>query len=178
MMIRRIQPYLNHRPRPAGTEITMVVLHATAGSTLAGAVETLRERGFGYHFLIDKDGLVRKACPFLAETSHAGNSYGPNEAERGLSRVQNAKHEFESGTSVNRYTIGISFVNENDGQHAYTAEQEASVRELIAILREAVPSLKWLTTHAIVSPGRKNDPLAYDADRLAQDVGLRLWRPA
>lgn len=177
MNIRIIRPYFAHRRRPGHAVVSLVVLHATAGSTLDGAVTTLRERGLGYHYLIDKDGTIWKGCHVMSRTGHAGNSYGPNEAAAGLQRVQNLRHEFIEDCSVNYYSIGISFVNENDGQHPYTEAQEQAVRNLIRELRAALPSLRWLTTHAIVSPGRKTDPRGFDVNSLGKDVGMNIWRP-
>ncbi len=175
MKIRLIKPYFAHRKRPASAVITTVVLHATAGATLSGAVSTLRERGLGYHYLIDKDGTVWKGCPVMSLTGHAGNSYGPNESAAGVSRVQNRRKEFVADCSVNDYTIGISFVNENDGVHPYTEAQELAIRVLLRELKAALPSICWLTTHAIVSPGRKSDPRKYDLAKLGADVGLVIW---
>lgn len=171
-----IRPWFAHRRRPSGQAIELIVLHATAGATLAGAVATLRERGLGYHYLIDKSGAVYKGCPVLAQTGHAGNSYGPREADAGVDRKQNRKGEFNAKCSVNPYSLGISFVNLNDGVDPYTAAQERAVRDLIVALKAVLPELSALTTHAIVSPRRKNDPLGFDVDALARDVGLAVWR--
>ena len=176
MKIQKIKPAFVSRRRPASEVITTIVLHATAGSTLSGAISTLHTRGLGYHYLIDKDGSIWKGAPVMHRTGHAGNSYGPHEEEAGLSRTQNRRKEFIEDCSVNSYSIGISFVNENDGTHPYTTAQKLAARNLISELARALPSLKWVTTHALVSPGRKTDPRAFDLDSLATDVGLSVWR--
>jgi N-acetylmuramoyl-L-alanine amidase len=171
-----IQPGFAHKARPAGTVIDTVILHATAGSTLEGAISTLRAKGYGYQYLIDKDGKVYKGAPANAAVAHAGDSVGPQ------------------GRYCNRYTIGVCFVNLNgqeikvvDGKKKlvvtgkldpYTPAQMASCRELLRELRKAIPTLKYLTTHAIVSPGRKTDPLGFNYVAMAADTGLTAWRPA
>lgn len=134
---------------------TTVVLHATAGSSMSGAIQTLIFRGLSYHYLIAKDGAVTKAVPYSRVAFHAGKSFGPG------------------GDNVNRYSIGISFVNRNDGKDPYTREQVDACKALIATLQAAVPTLKWLTTHYAISPGRKTDPKAFSVKSV--QGSLRLW---
>lgn len=176
MGIALVRPFLDHGPRPAGVKVNLIVLHATAGSSLRGAIDTLRKRGLGYHYLIDKAGVIHKGAPYTRRTGHAGNSYGPNEEARGVSRKQDGEGKFVAGCGVNDTSIGISFVNRNDGRDPYTAKQQAAVRELIEVLKAECDDLEWVSTHALVSPGRKSDPLGFDLDALAHDVGLKAWR--
>ncbi|MCW5943136.1 MAG: N-acetylmuramoyl-L-alanine amidase [Fimbriimonadaceae bacterium] len=186
METQPITPNLAHRTRPAGTVVDTIVLHATAGGTLAGAVKALRDKGLGYHYLIDKKGVVHKGCPAAMETFHAGSSYGPHEAAAGVSRLQYAYSQknvqlgrvakFVAGCSVNAYTIGISFVNLNDGVDKYTTAQVEACAELIPLLKVQFPSLVHLTAHFEVSPKRKTDPIKFDLDAMAARVGLTVWR--
>jgi len=143
-------------------KVRCVVLHATAGSTLGGAVSTLRAKGFSYHYIIEdarngRDGLVHKCVPVSREAFHAGKSVGP------------------LGSNVNRYSIGVCFVNLNDGKDPYSDAQFESARKLLLELKAANPGLTWLTTHYWVSPGRKFDPRGFDVKALAASVGLSLW---
>jgi N-acetylmuramoyl-L-alanine amidase len=157
MQIRLLKPMLPHRRRKPGVVVDTIVLHATAGSTVQSAVDTLRERGLSYHHLIAKNGQIVKCAPALAVAFHAGQSLGPQ------------------GPAVNEYSVGISFVNLNDGVDPYTAAQEASVRALLSSLIVAMPSLRILTTHRAIAPRRKSDPLNYDVRALAADLGLQLF---
>ena len=152
-------------------------MHATAGGSLNGAIETLRERGLSYHYIIDKDGTVTKCCPTTNIAFQAGNSYGPNEAKNNLSRTQDKAANFTAKCSVNPYTIGISFVNWDNGKDPFTPAQEQSARELISELKQSIPTLTFITTHARVSPKRKVDPKGYNIDKLAADTGLQSWKP-
>ena len=153
-----------HRPRPRGMRPDTVVLHATAGATLAGAISTLRDRGLGYHYLIDKSGEVWKGAPTLRQVGHAGESVGPH------------------GPSVNGYSIGVSWVNLNDGEDPLTPEQIASAIALLRELKVGLSDLKWLTTHyaiTVLPDGsyRKSDPRGVDVVALASASGLRAWKP-
>jgi N-acetylmuramoyl-L-alanine amidase len=78
---------------------TRIVLHYTAGSSLSGAIETLRDRGLSYNVLIDKDGSVHQARAFDRSAGHAGRSNW--KASSGLTNA----------SSLNTSSIGISMVN-------------------------------------------------------------------
>ena len=82
-----------------------IVLHYSAGSTLKSAVDTLREKGFSYHVLIDVDGEPYQSRPFTIRATHAGRS---NWKESG---------DVTNSNSLNEDSIGISFINL--GQHGY-----------------------------------------------------------
>lgn len=159
MDILPLTQWLKHekRVKPCDT----VVLHATAGGTAAGAIETLRERKLSYHYLIEDqrehDGRIVKCCPSNSVAYHAGVSKGPH------------------GRGVNAYSIGISFVNANTGDDPYSQAQFSACAELVEALKGQFP-LKWLTTHYWISPGRKTDPKGFDVEKMAKVVGLALWK--
>ena len=157
-----------------------IILHATAGaeetaSSAAGALSTLRQRGLSYHYIIAKDGTIYKCVPYRNVAFHAGNSYGPHEEERGISNVQDGAW-FVEDTSVNPYTVGISFVNLDDGSDPFTDDQLQAADDLIQQLKEALP-LKWISTHWAVSPKRKIDPNQnnFAFRHFADRVGLEAW---
>lgn len=176
MKIKILRPALPSRRRTEPP--TGIVMHATAGGTLNGAIETLRQRGLSYHYTIDKDGTVTKCCPIANIAFHSGNSYGPKEADANVNRTQDKAANFIAKCSVNPYTIGISFVNWDNGKDPFTPAQEQSARDLINELKGSIPTLTFITTHARVSPRRKVDPKGYDIEKLAADTGLKSWKPA
>lgn len=149
-------PWLVHRPRRR--PCTTVVLHATAGSTASGAISTLRRRGLSYHYIIAKDGAIHKCAPMEGVALHAGLSLGPD------------------GKEVNGYSIGIAFVNWNDGVDSYTQAQVDAAAWIVGELKPHLP-LKWVTSHAAISPGRKTDPKGFSIQGFADRVGLDLWTP-
>lgn len=176
MDYRRVEPPLPHRERPANVIVDTLVLHSTVTGTAEEAVRVLRARELSYHALGGKDGRILECCPIEKVAHHGGNSYGPREETAGISREQNAQHMFIANCSVNDYTVSFSFANMNDGVDPYTEPQLVAALEWIEMVRCTYPLL-WLTTHGIVSPGRKNDPLGLDLDAFAARCGLKVWRP-
>lgn len=156
MDVLKLPVWLASRPRRA--DVTTVVLHATAGGSLAGALSALRQRELSYHYLIAKDGTITKAVAYTREAYHAGKSFGPG------------------GQHVNRYSIGVAFVNRNDGIDAYTPAQLLSAEGLLVDLRRSIPTLRWLTCHYSISPGRKSDPRGFPALALAHTTRLEGWK--
>ncbi len=168
------------RRAPPGVPPTLVVMHCTAqGESGPESTETalgiLRERGLSYHYIIAKSGGVVECLPPSMKAYHAGSSYGPKEQVQNLPTEQEDDGMYLAKTSVNPYSIGISFVNLNDGVDPYTKEQTESAVALILQLRELFPTLETITGHADVSPRRKSDPLGYDLAALAKLTGLGVW---
>ena len=178
MSVECIQPWLAHRPRRGATVVDTIVLHASGNDDLQETVAELKEKGLSYHYIIDQAGLPHKCVPYSAVAFHAGNSYGPHEATRGTSRDQDANHNFVEMTSVNEYTIGLCLIHPNNGIDSCTQEQVDACVWLIQELKVSVKSLKFLTTHYWVSPGRTTDPDTLDVQRLAQKIGLEIWSPS
>lgn len=136
---------------------TTVVLHATAGKSAMSSIAWLRKIGLSYHFIIERDGTIYKLVPLSKQAFHAGVSVGPN------------------GRNCNRYSFGVAFANTNDGEKI-TDAQESACEELIWVLKGAHPTLEYITTHRLISPGRKTDPKGYDFIPLAKRSKLRPWR--
>ncbi len=137
-----------------------IVLHATGGSTLCGALETLRKKGFSYHYLIDKCGEVIQCVKNELVAFHAGKSNGPE------------------GASVNEYSIGVSLVNKNNGKDPYTEVQQSSLQSLLEKICSEVQSIKYITSHRQISWPRKNDPVGFEhiINNLAQRLKLVYWK--
>lgn len=159
MDIHPLDKWLAHKARIL--ECDTVVLHATAGPTASGAIQTLRQKKLSYHYLLEDqrehDGRIIKCVPSRSVAFHAGESRGPH------------------GRWVNNYSLGISFVNDNLGHDPYSQKQFDACAELIEALKGDFP-LKWLTTHYWISPGRKSDPKGFDIEGMGRRVGLALWK--
>lgn len=176
-VLRMPAQWLTHGPRRPESQVTGIVLHATAGRSLSGAVRTLIIKRFSYHYLIDTDGKVYKCVPSTTNVAyHAGNSYGWTHEALGISTEQDRLSRFVARPSVNQDTIGIAFVNSNlpDGEPVNDAQISACI-ELVLALRAQFPSIRHITTHAQVSPRRKTDPIHINLYRIAQFVGLNGW---
>lgn len=147
MTITQLAAWLASKPRKR--QPSTIVLHATAGSSLGGAISTLKLRGCSYHYLIEKDGKITKCVPVGRVAFHAGVSEGPE------------------GPNVNGYSVGVSLVNLNDGKDPYTEAQYDACLFLVRNLAANLPSLRWITTHYAIAPKRKTDPKGFDVERVA-----------
>lgn len=90
-----------------------VVIHHTGGNSLQVAVDTLKQRGLSYHYLVDRDGRVIQVLP---DNLIGWHSYPSNK-----------KPEFN-----NSNTISISMVAADDTN--VTAEQIAAATSLESML--------------------------------------------
>lgn len=110
---------------------TKIVLHDTAGPTLSGAESTLKQRGLGYHYMIDRDGKVYQ---YYKNTDAVNHAYG-----------------------ANKLTIGISLVG--GGGTKLLPIQVDACKALMLKIKNEVPSVKQFTSHKECDPRKqKIDP--------------------
>jgi len=137
-IIKRTSP--NQSARPIG--IDCIVLHADAGKTDAGTVSWILspDSKVSYHYLIGRDGKVYQFVDDAAKAWHAGVS------------------SFEGRKFCNDFSLGVSFANDQKGESFTAAQIDVGVQLVADLCRTYDISLKRVTTHAVVSPGRKHDP--------------------
>ncbi|RWR26809.1 N-acetylmuramoyl-L-alanine amidase [Sinirhodobacter populi] len=157
---------------------TIVILHDTAGRLDKGNSATyLASKNSGQvsvHFVIERDGTITQLVPLNRRANHAGVSTfngrsGCNDFAIGIEIVNPGKMSW-SGARIAQAWWGQTFDaatfdvrDAETPQHgkgawmAYTPEQIAAVTELLQCLFADVPTLKDITTHWYVSPGRKVD---------------------
>lgn len=144
-------PSPNSEPRPDGTTVDTVVLHATVLNTANEVCEHFAKTdpGVSAHYTIDRDGTVYKHVDEAEKAFHAGISEMP-----------------DGRTGVNDFSIGIELVNQNDGVDPYAPVQLAALRVLLAEIRERHPITK-VVSHAEIArpPGRKSDPRGLDVSQ-------------
>jgi N-acetyl-anhydromuramyl-L-alanine amidase AmpD len=151
IVVRRASPNFNTRPVP----VDCVVLHATADSDTRASVEwccTPKPKNpnpVSYHVIVDRDGTTYHLVDTDKRAWHAGVS------------------SFHGRANVNDFSIGLSFGNKNDGKERYTNEQYLVGAEIVAGWMKKYPAIKLdrITTHAVIAPERKTDPLAFDMQR-------------
>ena len=133
-------PSPNHNDR-RGQAVKVIVLHADAAPTEKSCLSWVQssESKVSYHALVGRDGKVYTMVPYDRRAWHAG------------------KAEWNGVKDVNGVSIGLCFSNKNDGKEPLTDAQRKAMRSLIADIRRKYGHLS-VTTHAKVSPGRKNDP--------------------
>lgn len=155
----------NQDERPAGTEVTLVIIHSISlppGRYGGDAIERLftncldpaahpyfREichLRVSSHYLIRRDGEVIEFVPPERRAWHAGAS-----AWRGRGRC-------------NDFSIGIELEGTDDD--VFTDRQYGMLAQLLRELRQRFP-LRDIAAHSDVAPGRKTDPGArFDWARL------------
>ena len=133
-------PSPNHNTRGAQT-VKVIVLHADASPNEKGCLSWLQssESKVSYHALVGRDGKVYTVVPYDRRAWHAGKS------------------EWNGHKDVNGVSVGLCFSNKNDGKEPLTEAQQKAMKTLIADVRRKYGHIP-VTTHAAVSPGRKNDP--------------------
>ena len=161
----RIVESPNQDERPAGTEISLVILHSISlppGQYGGDAIERLFtnrldrqahpyfeeifELRVSSHFLIRRGGEVVRFVPVERRAWHAGAS-----SWRGRARC-------------NDFSVGVELEGTED--EAFADAQYASLVSLLKQLQATLP-LRDIAAHSEVAPGRKTDPGAgFDWARL------------
>jgi N-acetyl-anhydromuramyl-L-alanine amidase AmpD len=135
----RPSPNFSRRMKP----ITAIVLHCDASPSAESTISWLTspDSKVSYHFLIGRGGNVYQFVKEGDKAWHAGVSV------------------FDDVPNCNDYSLGLSFANRNDGE-AYTDIALMTMAELCRSLMQKYPAITKdrITTHAIISPGRKHDP--------------------
>ena len=105
-------------------------------------------RGYGVapHYMIDRKGHVYRLVDDADIAYHAGVSKMP-----------------DGRTNVNDFSIGVEILNTKDDRYADV--QYDAVNALIAYLRGKY-NIKQVIGHADIAPGRKDDPLHFDWERV------------
>jgi AmpD protein len=165
----RIADSPNHDERPAGVEISLVVLHSIslppgeyggehierlfanrldpAAHPYFREVHALRVSA---HFLVRRDGELVQFVPLERRAWHAGAS-----SWRGRDRC-------------NDFSVGIELEGSDDAP--FEDAQYAALAALIADLGKRLP-LRDIAAHSEIAPGRKTDPGAgFDWHRLLLDL--------
>jgi AmpD protein len=162
-------PSPNWDVRPAGAEVTLLVLHNISlppGEFGGEAIlrlftdtldfsahpyyETLRDLKVSSHFLIRREGEVIQLVPCSRRAWHAGAS-----SWRGRERC-------------NDFSAGVELEGTDD--LVYTDQQYARLTTLLATLRTRYPIID-IVGHADIAPGRKTDPgPAFDWGRFRESL--------
>ncbi len=146
----------NHGPRPTGTQVSLVVIHAISlppGKFGGGHVQQLftnqldwdahpyfqsiRGLAVSAHFFIGRTGELWQFVSADARAWHAGVS------------------SFRGQDNCNDYSIGIELEGRDDGP--FEPAQYDTLASVCAAITAAYP-VRDLTGHEHVAPGRKHDP--------------------
>ncbi|MEY4529780.1 MAG: hypothetical protein RLZZ156_501 [Deinococcota bacterium] len=122
-------------------KLEFIVLHATAGSSYAGAKSAYLSRGVSAHYTIEKDGTIYQNVLDQNTAWHAGESI------------------WGDINGLNPHSIGIEIVGLNTYGVDYPDAQIQSVVQLVKSLCDR-HKIRWtnILTHYMISPNRKTDP--------------------
>jgi N-acetyl-anhydromuramyl-L-alanine amidase AmpD len=104
--------YLERRGLEYGSrnnrEIDAVVMHYTVGTSIDGTYQALKEQGFSYHYIIDKDGKIYQFVPEDKAAWHAGGCEERTQNQYCRSRYEQC---ITCIPGYNSRSIGVSFVS-------------------------------------------------------------------
>lgn len=137
------------------TGVVAIVIHATAGSSSAGAVSVMNpppgEQAASFHWLVpDEDepqhGKFVWACVRERDAAwHVRNSQSHPDVNNGQTRA-------------NHWSLGIEIVNRQSGGDAFSDWQVAATAQIVRYCRAKYPNLKYIVSHAKLDPRRRDDP--------------------
>ena len=152
----RALPSPNHGPRPAGSEVDLIVVHSISlppgkyGGDQVQALFTntldwdahpyfqpLRGLQVSAHFYVRRDGRLWQFVSCDARAWHAGVSC------------------FRGRENCNDYSVGIELEGLED--HPFEAAQYARLSTLLRTLAQRYP-IHQVAGHEHIAPGRKRDP--------------------
>lgn len=152
-------PSPNYDDRPDENDISLIVIHCISlppgefGGNYINQLfcnelkpcgheyfEAIHELKVSAHFLINRNGIISQFVPLNKRAWHAGPS------------------EYNGKKSCNDFSIGIEL--EGTETQPYTTQQYTSLAQLIKSLIGSYPqlSIKQITGHSHIAPGRKIDP--------------------
>jgi N-acetyl-anhydromuramyl-L-alanine amidase AmpD len=151
----------NFNKRRAPDDITAIVIHSTANSSLQGVIDWFNNPNaqVSAHYTIGKDGRIVQHVKDSDRAWHAGQSV------------------WKGRNACNDYTLGIELVNLNNGQDPYPEAQHRAAVALCAYLCYTYNiQVDDIMGHLDIAlpPGRKTDPRGYDLNRLRREVAAIL----
>jgi N-acetylmuramoyl-L-alanine amidase len=130
--------------------IRAVVIHATAGSSSAGAVSVMRDGKASFHWLVpDEDEeqhghLVWACAPEARAAWHVRNDCSHPKVNGGANKV-------------NHWSLGIEVVN-SQGHDSFSDWQVEATARIVRHCWAKYPNLRHVVSHARLDPKRRSDP--------------------
>ncbi|MDK9709307.1 MAG: N-acetylmuramoyl-L-alanine amidase [Desulforhopalus sp.] len=184
MILQRLTNLLSTTPRLHNIEPTLLVLHATAGASARSSIDYLRSKGNAYHFIIARDSLDSD-WTYKSDGTESLVYQCVRYHHRGRHASSTIPVPGTHGEGINDCSIAISLANlqkhvpndPNPGSEEYTEQQMLALNALIILVKNEVPSLKMLTTHAVVQPWNRSDPVGIYGQEIAARHDLDWWQP-
>ena len=131
--------------------ICAVVIHATAGSSSAGAVSVMKEGKASFHWLVPDENeaqhghLVWACAPETLAAFHVQNSKSHPDVNHGKNLV-------------NHWSLGIEVVNSQQSSDQFSDWQVSMTARIVRFCWAKYPNLKHVVSHAKLDPERRTDP--------------------
>lgn len=143
--------------------IRAIVIHATAGSSSAGAVSVMRDGKASFHWLVpdedeDQHGHLVWACaPEARAAWHVRNDRSHPKVNGGANKV-------------NHWSLGIEVVN-SQGNDSFSEWQVDVTARIVRHCWAKYPNLRHVVSHARLDPDRRTDPgVHFPWDRFRERV--------
>jgi N-acetylmuramoyl-L-alanine amidase len=131
--------------------IRAVVIHATAGSSSAGAASVIVNRKASFHWLVpDED-----------EDQHGEFVWATCHEARAAWHVRNAvSHPLVWGgkSKINHFSLGVEVVNAQISSDNFSVWQVEATAKIVRYFWAKYPNLRHVVSHARLDPTRRSDP--------------------
>lgn len=131
--------------------VRAVVIHATAGSSSAGAASVIMDRRASFHWLVPDEN----------EEQHGHFVWATCHEARAAWHVRNAVfHQDVWGGKrrINHFSLGIEVVNRQVPSDTFSDWQVSATADIVRYCWAKYPNLKHVVSHAKLDPGRRSDP--------------------
>ena len=128
-------------PKRTKKLIKFIILHYTGMKKESEAIKKLchSKSKVSSNYFIQDNGKIICLVPELYKAWHAGRS------------------NWKGITALNSYSVGISFYGNTNSRTPSAAEVDSVAKKCIYLMDKFNIALDGILTHAMVSPGRKND---------------------
>lgn len=131
--------------------VRAVVIHATAGSSSAGAVSVIHDKRASFHWLVpDED-----------EAQHGKFVWATCHESRAAWHVHNSKSHpkiWGGRKKVNHFSLGIEVVNAQRSNDSFSDWQISATADIVRYCWVKYPNLRDVVSHAMLDPARRSDP--------------------
>ena len=127
--------------------VRAIVIHATAGSSSAGAASVIVDGNASFHWLVpDED--EQQHGQFVWATCHEA---------RAAWHVRNGAYHadvWSGAKKINHFSLGVEIVN----RHDYSTWQVEATAKIVRYCWAKYPNLRHVVSHAKLDPTRRSDP--------------------
>jgi N-acetylmuramoyl-L-alanine amidase len=131
--------------------VNTVVIHATAGSSSAGAASVIFNGVASFHWLVPDENEPQHGH-FVWATCH--------ESRAAFHVRKSVSHPKINGgqNDINRISLGIEIVNAQVSSDTFSDWQVEATALIVRHAWAKYPNLKYVVSHAMLDPSRRTDP--------------------